>query len=199
MPRGLTLGLLGGLGRAGPRRRCPAASAAPLVEIGSLPHRDRSTSAPRSVRGGMPAASAGPESANLMTDSGRGRRSSHALLSRPAVSNVAGIGVIPRFRGASRAARRAEGVWNDRCPRCSDAQLAPGQRLEPISTRNRTDLDAEPDRSRRGTRPISVRGAGLRPCPASPGSVPAQFRSRPTPPALSPRGLLWQAQSHGRS
>ena len=188
MPRGLTPGLRGGLGRAGPRRRCPAASAAPLPP--PLPRRDRFTSAPRSVRGGMLAASAGPESANLMTDSGRGRRSSHALLSRPAVSNVAGIGVIPRFRGASRAVRRAEGVWNDRCPRCSDAQLAPGQRLEPISTRNRTDLDAEPDRSRRGTRPISVRGAGLR---------PARFRPAPPPPALSPRGLMWQAQSHGRS
>ena len=135
----------------------------------------------------MPAASAGPESANLMTDSGRGRRSSHALLSRPAVSNVAGIGVIPRFRGASRAVRRAEGVWNDRCPRCSDAQLAPGQRLEPISTRNRTDLDAELDRSRRGSEPISTRNStdldaeldrsrrrGRRPPPPSPRSV--EFR-----------------------
>ncbi len=65
------------------------------------------------------------------------------------------------------------------------------RRTEPISTRNRTDLDAEPDRSRRGTRPISVRnstdlgeGDGRARAPFSAGSClrrrePAERRETP--------------------
>ena len=61
----------------------------------------------------------------------------------------------------------------------------------PISTRNRTDLDAEPDRSRRGTRPISTRnstdlgeGDGRARTPFSAGSClrrrePAERRETP--------------------
>ena len=39
---------------------------------------------------------------------------------------------------------------------------APGERLEPISTRNPTDLDAEPDRSRRRSLPIRTHSRTLR-------------------------------------
>ena len=59
----------------------------------------------------------------------------HALLGRSPVSGVVEVGVVPRFCCAGRAARRAEGAWGDHFAGRSSAQRAPGQHLEPISTR----------------------------------------------------------------
>ncbi|PZU34489.1 MAG: hypothetical protein DI576_03995 [Actinomyces sp.] len=55
--------------------------------------------------------------------------------------------------------RCAGGSWRGDLGQLGRAAAHDG-RLEPISTRNRTDLGAEPNRSRRGTRPISATAVG---------------------------------------
>ena len=56
-------------------------------------------------------------------------------LSRPTASGAVRIGVIPRFCGAGRAARKAKSAWGDPFAGRSGTRRTPGQRLEPISSR----------------------------------------------------------------
>ena len=156
------------------------------LEIGSLPRRDRSGSAPRSVhfraeigpRGSVSICrplSAAPGPVIATTGSGVGQVITYAPSRRPVASGAVEIGVILRFCDAGRTVRDAEGAQDDHCPGRNSARRTP-----------RTDLGAEPDRSRAGSEPISVRNrtdlgereprARARPCVA--------VATAPRPPGL---------------
>ena len=131
------------------RRRHRAGTASPFAEIGRSPARDRFTEA----SGHLPTGPAGGKSVISMTEPEGGRSDQPTQLQdvrRP--RSTAGTGVIPRFRGVGRAVRDIEDARGGCCPGCSGtrcARRATGRHLEPISTRNPTDLEPEVNRSRR--------------------------------------------------
>ena len=101
---------------------------------------------------------------------------SHALLRRSAVLGAAGIGVILRFCDEGRAGVGAKSAWEPPFPvkfsgqgRHSGAPDGVGEQTE------QTEETARPlNRSRRGIRPISAKGAGRR----DRGGAPPGWRGR---------------------
>ena len=177
--------------RAGARaaRRLAASAARPsqsppplFAEIGRIPHRDRFTSAPRSVEfrteiGSLPHRdrSMGPagrpqllrnQSPPDRLRDGRGDRR-RALPRRSTVAGAVKIGAILRFGGTAGwlgEMRRTITARGAAAPDESGACRAGTSNRsrhgsEPISARNWTDLGTEVNRSRAGSEPISAKGA----------------------------------------
>ena len=156
-------------GRACARARAPTSDSARAGRAGGAPdrqrqliapiRRDRSYSGSRSVhfrteigpRGSVSICrplSAAPGPVIATTGSGVGQVITYAPSRRPVASGAVEIGVILRFCDAGRTVRDAEGAQDDHCPGRNSARRTP-----------RTDLESEPDRSRAGSEPISVRNS----------------------------------------
>ena len=105
-------------------------------------------------------------------DTGRARRVARTLgrtTQRP--PGAVRVGMTPRFGGAGRAVRGAEGAWGHRCPRRGDVRRASGRRLEPISARNSTDLGERGRVGREGRAEPAPAGTGFTGAVAHPFST----------------------------
>ena len=188
------------------------------VEIGSLPRRDRSSSASRSVPSTRSLKNLFSHTSPVM-DYGP-LSSPRPIATRPqnrmsVRMTLDLLGAVPlddrpcndaaphRCSGSPGGQCHSDGHPPAREPAIetadSGATRMAGRLREPISTRNSTDLEPGPDRSRRGSEPISAKearsggaagqtGHNRHPRNQSPRSRRVCRARRPPPPAVGPHG-----------